>query len=300
MSMLLSSERVYSDMLDWLWFGEPEQVVLREWEPELSVDFEFRCYVKDGRLNAISQYDHYCKYDHLFPRKAELERRIRALWSEIHPHVGASSYGMDFGYLPEQDRLVMIELSPFLRCTGAHCSRQVTDARLSAPPSSTFALVCRWSNEHDNTVLHGRRPFEFRLVQQTFPEYEALFQRGWTDRWTRDPPPFWAVYETRHSREAFERDMLTPRCNCTAALARRLGPTPWVLGTKLVQLLLFPVVLGLPLLLGHCMSPAATAGVALALTLFLANMLAISVRLLPCVPTWSRRNVLFVYGTLKR
>ena len=26
MAMLLSSERVYSDMLDWLWFGEPEQV----------------------------------------------------------------------------------------------------------------------------------------------------------------------------------------------------------------------------------------------------------------------------------
>lgn len=280
MSMLLSSERVYSDMLDWLWFGEPEQVVLREWERELSVDYEFRCYVKDGRLNAISQYDHYCKYDHLFPRKAELERRIRTLWSEIHPHVGASSYGMDFGYLPEQDRLVMIELSPFLRCTGAHCFR--------------------WSNAYDNAVLHGRRPFEFRLVQQTFPEYEALFQRGWTERWTADPPPFWAVYETNHSREAFVRDMLTPRCNCTATLARRLGPTPWVLGTKLVQLLLLPVVLGLPLLLGHRMSTAAMAGVALAVTFFLANMLAIFVRLLPWVPTWSRRNVLFVYGTLKR
>lgn len=26
MSLLLSSERVYSDMLDWLWYGEPEQV----------------------------------------------------------------------------------------------------------------------------------------------------------------------------------------------------------------------------------------------------------------------------------
>jgi hypothetical protein len=26
MALLLSSERVYSDMLDWLWFGEPEQI----------------------------------------------------------------------------------------------------------------------------------------------------------------------------------------------------------------------------------------------------------------------------------
>lgn len=75
-------------MLDWLWFGEPEQIVLREWEPELSVDYEFRLYINDSKLCAISQYDHYCRYDHLFPRKDEFEEKMRSLWQEIHPHVG--------------------------------------------------------------------------------------------------------------------------------------------------------------------------------------------------------------------
>lgn len=34
MSMMMSSERVHSDLLDWLWYGEPEQVGcrgFREW-----------------------------------------------------------------------------------------------------------------------------------------------------------------------------------------------------------------------------------------------------------------------------
>jgi hypothetical protein len=59
MNLLLTSERVCADMIDWIEHGEPEQIVLREWEPELSLDFEFRVYVNKNKLNAISQYDHY-------------------------------------------------------------------------------------------------------------------------------------------------------------------------------------------------------------------------------------------------
>jgi hypothetical protein len=30
---------------------------------------------------------------------------------------------MDFAYLPKQDKLVLVELSPFLRCTSCACFR---------------------------------------------------------------------------------------------------------------------------------------------------------------------------------
>ena len=81
MSMLLSSERVYSDMIDWLKYGEPEQIVLRQWEPELSMEYEFRAFVKNGALCAISQYDHYCVYpeDTLHARKDHIQGQIEAL-----------------------------------------------------------------------------------------------------------------------------------------------------------------------------------------------------------------------------
>ena len=32
MSLLLSSERVYAEMIDWLEFGEPEQLVFRQFD----------------------------------------------------------------------------------------------------------------------------------------------------------------------------------------------------------------------------------------------------------------------------
>jgi hypothetical protein len=62
MSILLSSERVYSDLLDWRWYGEPEQICLRRWEDDLTLDHEFRLYINGGKLTAISQ----CVASHTF------------------------------------------------------------------------------------------------------------------------------------------------------------------------------------------------------------------------------------------
>ena len=36
-------------------WGEPEQIVLRQFEPELALEYEFRGFVYRGKLNAISQ-----------------------------------------------------------------------------------------------------------------------------------------------------------------------------------------------------------------------------------------------------
>lgn len=139
MSLLLSSERVYSDLLDWIWYGEPEQLVLREWEPDLSLDWEFRAYVHNNNLTAVSQYDHFCRYAHLWANgcKPELRRRIEELWRQLHPHVGVGSYCVDFGYLPAQDRLVMIELSPF----GPLALK--ASPSLSLPRPHSFSQQCK-------------------------------------------------------------------------------------------------------------------------------------------------------------
>lgn len=42
MSLLLTSERVFADLHDWIKWGEPEQVVFRQWEPSLTLEYEFR------------------------------------------------------------------------------------------------------------------------------------------------------------------------------------------------------------------------------------------------------------------
>jgi hypothetical protein len=40
-------------------------VVLRSWEPELSLENEFRVFIFRGRITAVSQYDHYMYFPHL-------------------------------------------------------------------------------------------------------------------------------------------------------------------------------------------------------------------------------------------
>eukprot|EP00931_Biecheleriopsis_adriatica_P052593 TRINITY_DN30622_c0_g1_i1.p1 TRINITY_DN30622_c0_g1~~TRINITY_DN30622_c0_g1_i1.p1 ORF type:complete len:349 (-),score=31.10 TRINITY_DN30622_c0_g1_i1:165-1211(-) len=106
---------------------------------------------------------------------------MRELWRDIHPHVGTESYAMDIVYLPQSDELRMLELSPFLRCTGAHCFR--------------------WTVPEDLDVLEGRKSFQFRLVQKSSPQFEEMFCSGWEERWYRESPPaFWEWYQTPAER----------------------------------------------------------------------------------------------------
>lgn len=110
------------------------------------MDYEFRVFVHSGRITAISQYDHYAYYPHLESQREGIEEAIRLLWGEIHPHLGVESYCLDVAYCPSSGHCVMIELSPFLACTG----------------SALFS----WGVAADLAVLEGRAPFEFRLQQE--------------------------------------------------------------------------------------------------------------------------------------
>lgn len=125
MNLLLTSERVFADMIDWLQFGEPEQVVLRAFDPELAQEFEFRTFVHNGVLTAISQYDHYTVYPCLQDLKPLIQTSIQKAWREIHPHVGEQSYVADFAFSPTSHTAKLIELSPFLEVRRSRGSSRV-------------------------------------------------------------------------------------------------------------------------------------------------------------------------------
>ena len=141
MSLLLTSERVYADMIDWIKFGEPEQICLREWIPSMSMDYEFRIFICSDTITAISQYDHYCYYPHLQSQVEFLKEGIETLWKKIHFRIGISSYIMDVAYLSDTKQFIVIEFSPFFPCTGP--------------------ALFNWTLDKD--TLEGRNPFEFRL-----------------------------------------------------------------------------------------------------------------------------------------
>ena len=161
MALLCSSERVFLDMIDWLKYGEPEQVVLRAWDENVKIENEFRAFICNNRLCALSQYDHYTVYPHLFQRRKRIEAAVRTLWARMHERVGVHSYCADFFVDPLTETAKLIEISPFLPCTGP--------------------ALFHWSL--DRAVLHGEKPFELRLRERERDHVKELVQATWHTRW---------------------------------------------------------------------------------------------------------------------
>lgn len=172
MSLLLTSERVFTDLHDWIKYGEPEQIVLREFDPNLSMDYEFRAFINNNKVNALSQYDHYSIFPHVEREKDKIQKTILEQWKLVHPHVGQPSYCMDFVYDPKADVATVIEISPFLPCTGA--------------------ALFHWT-ETKTQLEDG--PFEFRLNQKSHPQLEQIVESNWEDRWSQHFPKYFELYE---------------------------------------------------------------------------------------------------------
>jgi len=87
---------------------------------------------------------------------------------------------IDFAYLPTAQRVVVVELSPFLPCTGP----------------SLFS----WKQDHD--VLH-HGPLEFRLKEEPHPFLQELVETNWEDRWRGEADRYTTFLQTAgHVEEA--------------------------------------------------------------------------------------------------
>jgi gamma-glutamylcyclotransferase (GGCT)/AIG2-like uncharacterized protein YtfP len=192
MSLLLTSERVYAEMIDWLKFGEPEQICLRIWEKELSLDYEFRVFIYKGRMTAITQYDHYTHFPYLFPQKEFFQKGLYDYWKTIHPHVSEmdSSYIIDIAYLPVSQRFTLIELSPFSPCTGPALFHWKFNKDIL---EGTYLSKQSGGEEEDNW-----KEIIFRLKEEKdiHPDLKDLIEINWKHNWRQEKRPFDSYYET--------------------------------------------------------------------------------------------------------
>lgn len=129
MCLLLTSERVYRDLhlaLDCSVSPTDEwntYLIVREWDDDLRHDLEFRCFVHDNHLCAISQYNHYCVFDSVLTLVAgegrkQLIDEIVAYWRIVRNSLKHyDSYVLDVARLGP-GRWCTIELNPFARSTG--------------------------------------------------------------------------------------------------------------------------------------------------------------------------------------
>lgn len=131
MCLLLTSERVYMDLnlaLDCSKHADDEWdtwLILREWDSNLRHDWEFRCFVNQGHLYAITQYNHYCYFRDLAAECAEdggaaLKQHIIEYWHSVKADLeceAAPDYVFDVARLAD-GRWCVVELNPYATDTG--------------------------------------------------------------------------------------------------------------------------------------------------------------------------------------
>ena len=133
-------------------------IVLRQWV-DIDIDMEFRGFVCNGRLNALSQYNHIVTFDRLrmdSEYQSDIQQRILAFWDEEIKlrlaKVDIQRCIVDFALTGRnRDRLFVIELNPF--------------------QTSTDSALFSWKT--DRFILENG-PFEFCIRQD---EDESLCSR---------------------------------------------------------------------------------------------------------------------------
>eukprot|EP01126_Amoeba_proteus_P037134 TRINITY_DN3811_c0_g1_i1.p1 TRINITY_DN3811_c0_g1~~TRINITY_DN3811_c0_g1_i1.p1 ORF type:complete len:423 (-),score=90.52 TRINITY_DN3811_c0_g1_i1:141-1409(-) len=118
--IITRSQRIFSDINFYFQYRVPNSssshlcLILRDFMNDLPVDHEFRCFSKNRKITAISQYYCYHKWDSLKSRE-HVERcrdAIVAFHEKIKSHIPLSDYVIDVVVYPDYSCHV-IELNPF-------------------------------------------------------------------------------------------------------------------------------------------------------------------------------------------
>jgi D123 len=118
-------------------------VTVREWASDLLPEYEFRAFVFNKNLNAVSQYYKACYVPQLVARKEEYSRLIRDFfYSEMRDNIDLDHYVIDFA-VTKTDRVVLVELNHF--------------------KSTTSSALFDWTR--DSEIMH-HGPYTFRVLEQ--------------------------------------------------------------------------------------------------------------------------------------
>lgn len=139
LDILRHSDRVLLDLTEALDLSEQFNmaVILREWI-DVPIQMEFRGFVRNRTLTALSQYYHYVYFPELESMKDEIQHKIFDFFEAVKDKIPLESCIMDFILIDDQVRIV--ELNPFV--------------------FGTEAGLFSWKS--DQEILE-KGPFEFRI-----------------------------------------------------------------------------------------------------------------------------------------
>ena len=166
LNVLLTSERLFLDLKDWLNHGGREQMILRKWDDSLCSDKEFRAFIQNNELKAICQDERFALFQDLVDNKDLYEKLINDFFKKaLQPLMKIPNYIADFCIL-KNNEVKLIEFSPFLRCTSA--------------------CLFRWDINYDE-MLHGDGKL---TVREKVCENLEFFVNDWITCQSKPSDPF--------------------------------------------------------------------------------------------------------------
>jgi hypothetical protein len=112
--ILLGSMRVMDDLMEFKWIPEqPAYVCLRDFMPGLRSNDEYRCFVKDGELIAVTHYDYTQPWIGPEDKGKELRNRIDKWFTEsLRPVLHIDTVVFDL-WVKWDGSFVLIEINPY-------------------------------------------------------------------------------------------------------------------------------------------------------------------------------------------
>ena len=120
-SMMLSSMRVMDDLMEFKWVSEqPAYVCLRDWVYDFRTECEYRCFVKDGKLIAVTHYDYTKPFRAPEDGGKELRQRIDKWFAEtLSPTLPIQTVVFDI-HANRDGTFLLIEINPYGRSDPCH------------------------------------------------------------------------------------------------------------------------------------------------------------------------------------
>jgi len=168
--LLVKSDRIQGDIEKFVEQAaknpkEEFNVVVREFKI-FDVMLEFRGFVYNGKLTALTQYNEYVYFPQLINHKEIIESTIKKFFEDVLLGIGGlKNFVVDFLLIDRNDdhsrydnlSVYVVELNPFAEFAG----------------SGLFT----WTSDMD--TLLGKKPFEFRVATQPIPDPEHALPEAW-------------------------------------------------------------------------------------------------------------------------
>jgi len=123
--LIENSERTFGDLIHTMEYPIEwdMKLVIRRWKDGVDVGNEFRGFVCDGKLTALSQYNDMCYYYELDGKEALIVDKIMEFWQRLAPHVHYQAVIVDFVLVDDFTKVYCVEVNPWGPVTGCSLFR---------------------------------------------------------------------------------------------------------------------------------------------------------------------------------